>query len=193
MFEAPEIIRKIPDIEQIYKIGGKQIDNLNEVVSQIDNDIYFEEMSIARIERWESILSIVASDNDSVEDRRFRIQSKILERPPYTFRILLKKLRVLSPEAEIQRGNGHIAVNLEYTTLKMITEIERMFEEMLPLNVTYKIVIKRNIEQKIFVAPVQLSYTIAPTIFDGYTEKNEVGMEVLLGSRYGFVTKQIVR
>lgn len=154
MFEAPEIIRQIPDIKQIYEINEGQIDKLNKAVYQLDSDIFLEDMGKSQIERWEKILNIIPFDNDSIEDRRFRIQTRILERPPYTYRVFVKKLKVLSPELKVERSNNHIVVIIEPISLKMKDEIKRMLDEILPLNLTYCIVVliefsfdNKNLEQ----------------------------------------------
>ena len=154
MFEAPEIIKQIPDIKQIYEINERQIDKLNEAVYQLDSDIFLEDMGKAQIERWEGILNIIPLDNDSIEDRRFRIQTRILERPPYTYRIFVKKLKVLSPESKVERLSNHVIVCIEPISLKMKDEIKRMLNEILPLNLTYCILVlieisfnNKNLEQ----------------------------------------------
>lgn len=154
LFEAPEIIRQIPDIKQIYEINEGQIDKLNKAVYQLDSDIFLEDMGKSQIERWEKILNIIPFDNDSIEDRRFRIQTRILERPPYTYRVFVKKLKVLSPELKVERSNNHIVVIIEPISLKMKDEIKRMLDEILPLNLTYCIVVliefsfdNKNLEQ----------------------------------------------
>ena len=154
LFEAPEIIRQIPDIKQIYEINERQIDKLNEAVYQLDSDIFLEDMGKIQIERWENILNIIPFDNDNIEDRRFRIQTRILERPPYTYKIFVKKLKVLSLESKVERSSNHIIVCIEPISLKMKDEIKRMLNEILPLNLTYCILVlieisfdNKNLEQ----------------------------------------------
>ena len=56
-----------------------------------------------------------------------------------------------------------------------------------------QIVIKRIIEQKVNVAPVQHYYTIAPIIFEGLQEKNKAKMQIFAGGSSSFVTKQMIR
>lgn len=154
MFEAPEVFIQIPDIKQIYEINEKQIDKLNEAAYQLDSDIFLEDMGKNQIERWEAILSITPLDNDTIEDRRFRIKTRILERPPYTYKIFIKKLKVLSPESKVERSSNHVIVSIEPISLKMKDEIKRMLNEILPLNLTYCILVlieisfdNKNLEQ----------------------------------------------
>ena len=47
------------------------------------------------ISRFETILGIYPSEEDTVESRRSRIQSKWFDKIPYTWRVLLQKLTVL--------------------------------------------------------------------------------------------------
>ena len=202
MFEAPEIIRQIPDIKQIYEINEKQLDKLNEAVYQLDSDIFLEDMGKSQIERWENILNIIAFDNDSIEDRRFRIQTRILERPPYTYKIFVKKLKVLSPESKVERSNNHIIVIIEPISLKMKDEIKRMLGEILPLNLTYCIVVlieisfdNKNLEQfqvnkinlhtsfKDDVGKVVVSQTLRTKV-NSFTESIEASVTTMKNVRY---------
>lgn len=165
LFEAPEIFMQLPDIKQIYKINEKQIDRLNEAVYQLDSNIFLEDMGKNQIERWEAILGITPFDNDTIEDRRFRIKTRILERPPYTYKIFIKKLKVLSPESKVERSSNHVIVHIEPISLKMKDEIKRMINEILPLNLTYCIAVvietvaNKNLEQiQLYRLNLQISF-----------------------------------
>ena len=202
MFEAPEIIRQIPDIKQIYEINERQVDKLNEAVYQLDSNIFLEDMGKSQIERWENILNIIPFDNDSIEDRRFRIQTRILERPPYTYRIFVKKLKVLSPESKVERSRNHITVCIESISLKMKDEIKRMLNEILPLNLTYCILVlieisfdNKNLEQfqvnkinlhtsfKDNAGEIATSQTLRTEV-NSFTESIEAGVTTMKNVRY---------
>ena len=52
MFEAPEIIRNIPDIKAIYDMNEKQGENLETEVERMDNNLFLESMDEAMTARW---------------------------------------------------------------------------------------------------------------------------------------------
>ena len=149
MFEAPEIIIKIPEIEQIYKVNDKQIKRLNNAVSQLNEDLFFEDMGEDRINRWERILNIIPQDNDTIQDRRFRIQSRIIERLPYSYRLMVKKINMLCFENTIERQDKHIIVKVALTSAKKTDEINEMLDIILPLNLTFHVQVLYNTYQKL--------------------------------------------
>ena len=63
MLEAPEIIKNIPDIKQIYDINEMQGDTLDQTVEQIDSDMNIDEMDASTVERWETILMICVQEH----------------------------------------------------------------------------------------------------------------------------------
>lgn len=137
MFEAPEIIKNIPDIKQIYDINDMQGDTLDQTVEQIDSDMNIDEMDASTVERWETILKIVPARSDTLDVRRFRIKTKITDSMPYTYRALERKLDDMCAGAYdivIDRINQSIKVNLGLASQKKINDVMNMLEEMVPLD-----------------------------------------------------------
>lgn len=137
MFEAPEIIKNIPDIKQIYDINEMQGDTLDQTVEQIDSDMNIDEMDASTVERWETILKIVPARSDTLDVRRFRIKTKITDSMPYTYRALERKLDDMYAGAYdivIDRINQSIKVNLGLASQKKINDVMNMLEEMVPLD-----------------------------------------------------------
>lgn len=137
MFEAPEIIKNIPDIKQIYDINEMQGDTLDQTVEQIDSDMNLDEMDASTVERWETILKIVPARSDTLDVRRFRIKTKITDSMPYTYRALERKLDDMCAGAYdivIDRINQSIKVNLGLASQKKINDVMNMLEEMVPLD-----------------------------------------------------------
>lgn len=137
MFEAPEIIKNIPDIKQIYDINEMQGDTLDQTVEQIDSDMNIDEMDASTVERWETILKIVPARSDTLDVRRFQIKTKITDSMPYTYRALERKLDDMCAGAYdivIDRINQSIKVNLGLASQKKINDVMNMLEEMVPLD-----------------------------------------------------------
>ena len=75
MFNAPELILKIPDIAQIYEKNEKQEQEIDEAIEKLDRDIVIDTMSVDKVERWEQIFNITPSDTDTLNERRFRVKN----------------------------------------------------------------------------------------------------------------------
>ena len=147
MFNAPEIFTNIPDIAQIYAINDAQIEELERAVEQMDSNIFLDTMDKETIERWENILMLNPMDNDTLEDRRFRVKSKILEKLPYSYRVIIRKLDALCPDGYtfiINDSKTNVETKLALKSKKMISDVERFLDEVLPLNMTFVVSIMWN-------------------------------------------------
>lgn len=147
MFNAPVIFTNIPDIAKIYEINDKQEAELEEASDTLEKNIFLDTMNLEMIKQWEEMLKIIPQDNDTVQDRRFRVKSKVMERLPYSVRILRNKLETLCPQGyhmEISDNRTSVTVKLALTSKKMMREVGNLLEEILPLNMVYEIQILWN-------------------------------------------------
>lgn len=142
MFETPEVIIQIPDIKQVYDAVDKQIEKLTAAVDQMEDDIFLESMGEEKIKLWEEMLRIKPLDDDTLSDRRFRIQSKVLEKLPYSYRVVVRKLTALVPDGmQITRSDKNMIVKLTLASKKKINDVAELLEVTLPLNMNYEVII----------------------------------------------------
>lgn len=136
MFNAPEIIIAIPDVKQIYDINDSQISELNEAVEQLDNDIFFSSMGEERTARWEKILGITPLDNYSLKDRRTKVHLKVLEKVPYSYRVLKSKLDTILGEETytLTANNNVLGFTCSILDQETLQDIVGMLENIVPLN-----------------------------------------------------------
>jgi len=142
LFEAPEIIAQIPDIRQIYAMGEKQEARLDNAVSVLENDIFLETMDEAKTARWERMLSIAPSSTDTLTERRLRVQAKAMERMPFTYRVVLRKLYTLCPHGLATWFNWEgqdVTIKVPAASRNLCGDIEGLLEDVLPLNMTYSV------------------------------------------------------
>lgn len=142
MFDAPEIIKRIPDIAQIYKINDVQESNLDEALSDLENNIFIDTISEEMADKWEKVLKISKSEGDSLEDRRARIKAKILERLPYSHRVITGKIKGMCDELhgiEISEDRTEMEISALFGGQNQIRIMEEMLESCLPLNMIYVI------------------------------------------------------
>jgi hypothetical protein len=146
-FDAPGIIENIPDIATIYETNDEQADELDEAIETLDDNIFLDDMHEDQIVRWENILKISPATDDSWDDRRFRVKTKVLERLPYSYRVIINKLETLVPDGlsvSIDNDRLHLDISLALRSVKMLADVEEMVEKMLPLNMTFTIIILYN-------------------------------------------------
>lgn len=157
MFEAPEIIKNIPDIKQIYDINEYQGDALDHAVEQIDDDMNLDEMDESTTSRWETMLKITPAESDTLDIRRFRIKTKITDKMPYTYRALEKKLDYICGAGAysivIDRKSKYLNVKIALSSKKKIDEITKMLDEMVPLDMTFEAEVLYNTHRKLSEYP----------------------------------------
>lgn len=92
------------------------------------------------IQRFEKLLNISPSDEDTLESRRSRCQSKWFNRVPYSMRVFLQKLMVLCDNTDFTVTNNFtegytltVGTNLEL--YGQVEELEHIINTMLPENI----------------------------------------------------------
>ena len=141
MFDAPRVYKEIPDLQIIYDFNDVQARQFDEAYQEVDDSIFLDKMGEYTIGRWEKILNIVPTTTDTVETRRFRVKTKIMERLPYTYRVIMARLRALFPNGfEFLMNEARTEVELIIDPLysDMLPSAYEMLDLMLPLNMTLK-------------------------------------------------------
>jgi hypothetical protein len=142
----PNALKGIPDLEQTYYAIDRQMDKLNGSIAQMDEDVFFDNMSEERVKRWESMLDMTPSADDTIEERRFAIHSRVVDKLPYSYRIIMSDLLALAPDAtmDIDYSGPHLDVRIALSSQSMIDAVQELLERKLPLNMTYEIIIVYN-------------------------------------------------
>lgn len=147
MFNAPSIFTNIPDVAHIYELNEQQGEELDSILETMDNNLFIDKMDIYACSRWEKVLDIVPLDDDTLEDRRFKIKAKMLERLPYSYRVIVQKLDTLCPEGYtfiVDEGRTSAQAKLALKSKKMIKDVSDFIDDVLPLNMTYVVSILWN-------------------------------------------------
>lgn len=73
----PEVIRQILEFQALMKTEGFEIDLLKQDIDLAYNEAYLSTMSESRVASWEKALKITPNSDDSLQDRRDTIISRI--------------------------------------------------------------------------------------------------------------------
>lgn len=92
------------------------------------------------ISRFEKMLHIYPSNEDTLENRRSMVQSKWFNKIPYTIRVLLQKLTVLCGDTDFLLTNDFDAgytliLNTNLETFGRVKDLEELLNNMLPCNI----------------------------------------------------------
>lgn len=90
------------------------------------------------VERFENILKIFPSAEDTIESRKKRIATRWMNVLPYTERMLLEKLTVLCGEHNFilikKYAQYRLELEVDLELYGQVEELERMLGEMIPCN-----------------------------------------------------------
>lgn len=147
MFDAPEIIKQIPDIKQIYAINDTQSDEIDKALDDLESDIFVDTMTEEVTEHWEEFLSLTKQTGDTLSDRRTKVKAKILERLPYSYRVLARKIAELCDELdeiELSDDRMEMKVYAAFNRDSQRASMAEMLENCLPLTVIFDIINRKS-------------------------------------------------
>lgn len=91
----PEFVRDYREIIVITDTEQEEFDLLWEEKDQILNNAFVEDADEYGVERYESILGIIKTPSETLDERKFNILVKVNEQLPYTMNALKEKLKNL--------------------------------------------------------------------------------------------------
>lgn len=106
----PEVLRNYREFQKTFEAEESELLKVQEELSKVLDDLFVEDATERGVKRWENILGIVPKPSENLEDRKFKILSKLVKKLPYTRRRLEQLLEVLCGE------NGYLLEIVEGTT-----------------------------------------------------------------------------
>lgn len=100
------------------------------------------------VKRWESMLGISPKDTDSLDERKFRLLTKMNQELPYTLRKLEQALTNLCGNnmfsVEVNAAEYHVEIRLGLVNQNNYQEIVDVLKKMIPANMTQWVQIMYN-------------------------------------------------
>lgn len=92
------------------------------------------------ISRFEGLMGLTPSEEDTLESRRARVMSKWLSKLPYTMKMLINKLSILCGGDDFKVSKSFDSYVIRVTThlrlYSQIQELKELLEQMIPANMT---------------------------------------------------------
>jgi len=107
--------------------------------TQAKDDQFLQTLTLSGIERWEKMMKIQHKYTDSIEDRRFRIYLRMLEKPPYTYEYLVEKLKNICGKGgyyiNLDTDNFYLEIRLSLHRKNNIEDVRELLDRILPANI----------------------------------------------------------
>ena len=134
----PPVLADAEEQKQISKALNPEINMLWAEIERAQNNQFISSSDEYGVAHRENMLSIKPKNTETLDDRKFRLLSREIEKLPYTYRVLKNKLKALCGEngytLNIDYDNEIIKVRVDLISKKAYEEVELMLEKMSPLN-----------------------------------------------------------
>ena len=94
----PPVLASIREMQAIMEIEQPEAEMLWDKLSGVMDDQFVETASEERIKRWEKMMLAAPKESETLDERRFRILTKLAEETPYTWNRLMQALTSLCGE-----------------------------------------------------------------------------------------------
>ena len=144
----PPFIQKFLQIQRIMSAEQPEVDALWNACEDVLNESFIMYANESGIKRWEGIVGITPKDTDTLDERRFRILTKINQELPYTMVKLQEVLTTICGAGNfsinLQPDKYHIEIKLALTNKNNYGEVVNVLEKMIPANMTQWVQIMYN-------------------------------------------------
>lgn len=136
------------EIEEIMKAEQPEIDDLWSSVEKALADQYILDATEYGVKRWETMLLISPKDTDTLDERKFRILTRLNQELPYTLTKLKEVLVNLCGAdgffIEMNAAEYHIQVKLALGNENNYQDVVDLLKKMIPANMTQVVQIMYN-------------------------------------------------
>lgn len=136
----PSFMQEYTELAAIMKTEQPEIDNLWNSAEQALANQFVLDATENGVKRWESMLSISPKGTDTLDERKFRILTKMNQELPYTLRKLEHMLTNLCGVGgffiEVFAAEYHVEVKLAVGNHNNYSEVENILNKMIPANMT---------------------------------------------------------
>lgn len=144
----PLFMQEYFEMQKIMETEQVEIDRLWFECENALADQFILEATESGVRRWESMLGVSPKDTDSLDERKFRILTKLNQELPYTLRKLELALTNLCGadgySVEMNATEYHIEVKLAVSNASNYQEVVDLLEKMIPANLTQFVKIMYN-------------------------------------------------
>ena len=135
----PPIMQELEEFQKIAEIEELYFGQLKQEIENIVDDQFIQTATEKGIARREKMLKVVPFADDTLETRRFRVQSLWADKLPYTYRVLVERLdNLCGPDGyvmELNAGEYSLDIKIELTKKRMFDEVVKISRQMVPANI----------------------------------------------------------
>ena len=144
----PPFMQEYQEIQKVMGAEQPEVDTLWDNCENALDDQFVLSATKNGVSRWEKIMGITPKGTDTLDERKFRILTKMNQELPYTITKLKESLTTLCGEGnfsiDLQAENYHIEVKLALTNKNNYSDVLDLLTKMIPANLTQWVQIMYN-------------------------------------------------
>ena len=134
----PYVVRDYAEFQGIAGAEQPEFENAWAAVDDLLDNQFISTAGNMGLSRWEKILGITPKGTDTVEDRRFRVLTRLNEELPYTLPQLRNILETLCGEdnysADVEEGTYQLLVKIGLAAKNNFNDVEALLNRVVPEN-----------------------------------------------------------
>lgn len=136
----PPFLREYRELKAVMNAENPEFLAVYSAADRVLKNEFIETADEYGISRFEKMLNILPSKEDTLDSRRSRVQARWFTELPYTMRAFLEKLSGLSEYGNITVSTDFdhymVRIDTDFELYGQTDEIERLVELMLPCNIS---------------------------------------------------------
>ena len=143
--DQPGTVQEVREFQVLAALENTEMEKAWETSGMVWQNQFLASLTDEGCHRWEKMLKIQPKLSDSLEARRFRIQSRINENLPCTYRFLLQFLEALcgpgNYKVVLQPGSYMLSVFLALEVKELLGEVQILLRRMVPVNLVLRVLL----------------------------------------------------
>lgn len=143
LYRYPPHLLKMREGGFIQDVADAFLKELEAVIDLLDGDLTVDDATETMLVRYEKMLGISPTDDESLEERRFAVRTKLYNYPPYTRKQFENRLNGLigtdNHMVDIDYKSGIISVGIYVPTESMYRAVNGLIDEIVPLHIRINI------------------------------------------------------
>ncbi len=139
----PEFIKEFREFQRLAEAENPELLSVWENLDHVMKDQFVTTSTENGVKRWERILKIIPKGSETLDERKFRILTRLNEKLPFTYKILGRQLASLCGEEgyflEVLNQEYTVIVKVELIAKSNLEDIRRLLERILPANMRFEL------------------------------------------------------
>ena len=144
----PDLMKDVLEFKALADAENPELQKQYGDIGVVFDNQFVDTLTEYGCKRWEKGLGITPKASDTLEDRRFRIKTRMNDDLPYTMRTLGQMLDALCGAGNYEKTLYHLEyrlkVLLELTAKKQFDEAKDMLSRILPANMILELGLRYN-------------------------------------------------